>query len=190
MPLLALPVELLVQVLALLATAADFARAATSCTACRNALEQAVRAHVLLVGLSLSEARPWLQLSPFLRIRMPWSFMLRVAEVRPRVSEAMGPHPTQAVHGWFYGKHDVPTTWCIAYEKQIIEDKQRAADEEAARAKQAAARAAKEARRAEREAANRERVRDRMAALRLAKKNLNQDVLESSSSDPNDDPDW
>ena len=166
--LVALPVELLVQVLALLATAADFARAATSCTACRNALEQAVRAHVLRVGLSLSEARPWLQLSPFLRIRMPWSFMLRVAEVRPRVLEAMGPHPTQAVHGWFYGKHDVPTTWCIAYEKQIIASKQRADAEEAAVEQQLAARAAKEAYKRAKDKAARERMLARMESVRVS----------------------
>jgi hypothetical protein len=82
-----LPAELLVQVLSLLSVAADFGRAATSCAACCNALEQAVRAHSLRRGLQL-DARAWLQLSPFRRIRMPWAYMLRVAESRPRVLEA------------------------------------------------------------------------------------------------------
>ena len=98
-----------------------------------------------------------MQLSPFMRIRMPWAFMLRVAEVCPRVLEAMGPHPTQAVHGWFYGKHDVPTTWCIANEKQIIANKQRADAEEAAVEQQLAALAAKEAYMRAKEKAARER---------------------------------
>ena len=182
--LIALPAELLVQVLACLAAAADFARAAMSCTACHNALERAARAHVLGRGLPPSEARPWLQLSPFKRIRVPWTFLLRVAEVRPRVLEAVGPKPSQDLRIWFYGKHDAPTAWCIANEQRIIADEQRAAAEEAARVEQAAARAAETAWRAAREEAARERARARMAALKLAKKDM------AASSDSEDDDDW
>ena len=126
MLLIALPADLIVKVLACLAAAVDFARAATSCTACRNALEHALRAHVLGRGLPSSEARPWLQLSPFKRIRVPWTFLLRVAEVRPRVLEAMGANQTRDFLIWLGGKHDKPTAWCIANEQQIIANKRRA----------------------------------------------------------------
>ena len=116
--LIALPTELRVQVLACLAAAVDFARAVTSCTACHNALELALRVHVLGRGLPSSEARPWLQLLPFKRIRVPWTFLLRVAEVRPRVLEAMGANQTRDFLIWLGGKHDKPTAWCIANEQQ------------------------------------------------------------------------
>ena len=167
--LVALPAELLIQILALLSMAADFARAARSCTAMRNALEQAARASVLGRGLPSSEARPWLQLSPFKRIRLPWSFLLRAAEVRPHVLEALGPAPPFEVHKWFYGKHDAPTRWCIANEQTIRDEQERAAREEAMREQQAAARAAKEECRRIRDQAARERMRARMAAHRLSK---------------------
>ena len=187
MLLIALPADLIVKVLACLAAAVDFARAATSCTACRNALEHALRAHVLGRGLPSSEARPWLQLSPFKRIRVPWTFLLRVAEVRPRVLEALGPNPTPALLIWLNGKHDKPTAWCIANEQQIIVDTRRNAADEAARAAQAAARAAETARRAARQEAARERTRTRMAALRLAKKDKGVDM---PLPDSEDDDDW
>ena len=125
MLLIALPADLIVKVLACLAAAVDFARAATSCTACRNALEHALCAHVLGRGLPSSEARPWLQLSPFKRIRVPWTFLLRVAEVRPRVLQAMEPNATRDLTRWMGGKQYKPTAWCIANEQQIIVDTRR-----------------------------------------------------------------
>ena len=84
----ALPLEMVVAVMTAL-SAADMAHAAESCSVCRIALERAVRARAHLHRLSLEASRPWLQLSPFERIRMPWSFLLRVAEVRPRVVVAV-----------------------------------------------------------------------------------------------------
>ena len=136
----ALPAELLSNVLRLACkAAADFARAALSCTACCNALEQAVQAHMLRQRIPLWSARPWLQLSPFMRIRMPWAFLLRVAEVRPRVLEALSPKPTRAVQEWYNNtsKHDAPTAWCISNE--VHKCAERAAKEEAARVEQAKA---------------------------------------------------
>ena len=176
-----LPPELLVHVLALIVAAADFARAAASCVACRDALEQAVRAHVLGRGLPSSHARPWLRLSPFVRIRMPWAFLLRIEEVRPRVLEALGPHPTRAVHEWFYGKHDAPTAWCIANEQQIIDNARLAEAEERARAEKAAALAAEEARKRARAQAAREQTHARMAARRMAKISIGK--MSNASSD-------
>ncbi len=155
--LVALPADLLVKVLGWL-PAADLARAAASCTLCRSVLERAARAHVLGRALPSLDLRPFLQLSPFMRIRMPWAFWLRVAEVRPCVLEALGPSPARDASTWLDGKHDAPTMWCIANELRIITNRRQAAAEEAARAEEEAAReaarAAREAhRRAFREAA-------------------------------------
>ena len=88
----ALPEVLLVQSMAWLATAANFGRAAMSCTACRDALAQAVRAHSLKRGRPLG-SRPRLWLSPLVCIDMPWAFLLRVREVERRVLEALEPDP-------------------------------------------------------------------------------------------------
>ena len=123
-------------------------------------------------------------MSRFKRIRMPWTFLLRVAEVRPRVLQAMEPNATRDLTRWMGGKQDKPTAWCIANEQRIIANEQRAAAEEAARVEQAAARAAETAWRAAREEAARERARARMAALKLAKKDM------AASSDSEDDDDW
>tara|TARA_B110000046_G_scaffold123441_1_gene129927 strand:- start:108 stop:647 length:540 start_codon:yes stop_codon:yes gene_type:complete len=173
-----LPAELLLNVLRLACkAAADFARAALSCTACCNALEQAVQAHMLRQGIPLWSARPWLQLSPFMRIRMPWAFLLRVAEVRPRVLEALGPKPTIAVREWYnnMSKHDAPTAWCISNEVHKRCAAERAAKEEAARVEQAKVRAAEEARKHALVLAIRERARAQYQA-RVAARLANMDM--------------
>ena len=142
MELVALPADLLVKVLAWLPAAADLARAAMSCKLCRNALEQAARAHAIGRSLPSLDSRPFLwsflQLPYFERIRMPWSFWLRVAEVRPRVLAALVPSPAQEACKWLKdNKHDAPTLWCIAYERKIISAAaQEAAALEASRAKE------------------------------------------------------
>ena len=156
----ALPLEMVVHVMTAL-SAADMAHAAESCSVCRIALERAVRARAHLHRLSLEASRPWLQLSPFERIRMPWSFLLRVAEVRPRVVEAVS-GSAASTFNLRCNTHDAPTMWCIRNEQQLLTTR-RAEAVEATRAHEALVRAMQEAAaRAVREDRIRERIRERL----------------------------
>ena len=156
----ALPLEMVVHVMTAL-SAADMAHAAESCSVCRIALERAVRARAHLHRLSLEASRPWLQLSPFERIRMPWSFLLRVAEVRPRVVEAVS-GSAASTFNLRCNTHDAPTMWCIRNEQQLLTTR-RAEAVEATRAHEAIVRAMQEAAaRAVREVRIRERIRERL----------------------------
>ena len=114
----ALPLEMVVHVMTAL-SAADMAHAAESCSVCRIALERAVCARAHLHRLSLEASRPWLQLSPFERIRMPWSFLLRVAEVRPRAVVAVS-CSAASTFNLRCNTHDAPTMWCIRNEQQLL----------------------------------------------------------------------
>ena len=119
-----------------------------------------MRARAHLHRLSLEASRPWLQLSPFERIRMPWSFLLRVAEVRPRVVEAVS-GSAASTFNLRCNTHDAPTMWCIRNEQQLLTTR-RAEAAEATRAHEAFVHAMQQAAaRAVRVERIRERARER-----------------------------
>ena len=138
---LALPAELLVQVLVQLAGAGDLARVAMACAAFNTAMEHAVAARAQRRGLRIANPRPFLQITPWVRHIAGWSFVLRAAEVRPCVLMGMDQNAARGDREWLWqarNNGDAPTKWCIENERheRIAEDlrvQAQAAAEQAAR---------------------------------------------------------
>ena len=115
-----LPAELLILILVQLNCAADFARAAKSCSMCNSAMEVAVRLCAQKRGLRVAGPRPWMHITPFLRAPVGWPFLLRAAEVR----KAIFPIGVKRDRAWLAALHnaerngDAPTKWCIEKEQR------------------------------------------------------------------------
>lgn len=167
-----LPAELLVQTLVQLNNAADFARAAKSCSKCNDAMEVAVGLCALKRGLLIAGPRPWLQLSPWLQLRAAWPFLLRAAEVRQQVLAGLEENRTREQFQWLRNAErngDAPTKWCIINEMRSATTRRMEAQKlaEAVAAAEQAARIAAE--RAARAVLRRQQKRD-IAALRRQQK--------------------
>ena len=122
--LVALPAELLVHVIVQLAAAGDFARVAKVCAACNTAIGRAVTIHAQRCGLCIASPRPWVQITPWVRHVAGWSFVLRAAQVRPRVLMGMDQNAAQGAREWLWlvrNTGDAPTKWCIENELRIAE---------------------------------------------------------------------
>ena len=171
---LALPAELLVQVLVQLAGAGDLARVAMACAAFNTAMEHAVAARAQRRGLRIANPRPFLQITPWVRHIAGWSFVLRAAEVRPCVLMGMDQNAARGDREWLWqarNNGDAPTKWCIENERheRIAEDlrvQAQAAAEQAAR--MAAEKAQREELRYQQKRAHiQARIQARLAALRM-----------------------
>ena len=166
--LVSLPAELLVHVMVQLAAAVDFARVAKVCADFNAVIGRAVTIHAQRCGLCISSPRPWVQITPWVRHVAGWSFVLRAAQVRPRVLMGMDKNAAQGARMWLShmrNNGDAPTTWCIEHEERIAEAT-RVEAELVAAAEQAARLAAE---RAVREELRRQTQKARFQALTQAR---------------------